>query len=292
MTWLAVASIVTEGAAPPGSVEQVPVTVDGESVRLQMRIYKPAAQGRFPTLVFNHGSTGYGTDSTRFKEPVDAPAVAAFFVQRGWAVVMPVRRGRGGSEGQYDEGFSTIRALGYSCISSLSLAGADRALRDVEAAMTAILEMPFVDVQRVAIGGLSRGGALSVAYAGMHPTQVVGVINFVGGWLGWPCPNMGSVNQALFNRGAPYPFESLWLYAENDSNYSLAHSHENFAAFTAAGGKGQFLELKVPAENGHWLPAFPTVWAPSVEAYLEQIGLPSQRHGAHPPLQRATFGSR
>ena len=89
-----------------------------------MRIYKPEGEGPFPTLIFNHGSTGYSTDPERFKESVDAPAVAEFFVQRGWAVVMPARRGRAGSDGLYDEGLSLNRA-GYSCDSSLSLAGAD-----------------------------------------------------------------------------------------------------------------------------------------------------------------------
>jgi dienelactone hydrolase len=253
-----------------------------------MRIYKPAGQGRFPTLVFNHGSTGYGIDSTRFKKPVDAPAVAAFFVQRGWAVVMPARRGRAGSDGQYDEGFSVIKALGYACVSSLSLAGADRALRDIDAAMTAIVQMPFVDTERVAIGGVSRGGVLSVAYAGTHPTQVKGVINFVGGWLGKPCPTMGSVNQALFNRGATYPGQSIWLYADSDSYYSLSHSRENFAAFTAAGGKGLFHAFAAPAENGHWLPTFPAVWATDVEAYLEHIGLPSRVQGAKPSVAQSS----
>jgi dienelactone hydrolase len=180
--------------------------------------------------------------------------------------------------------------LGYSCISSLSLAGADRALHDIEAAVTAVLEMPFVDPQKIAIGGLSRGGALSVAYAGTHPTQVRGVINFVGGWLGRPCPTMSSVNQTLFNRGAPYSGESLWLYAENDSYYSLSHSRANFAAFTAAGGKGLFNELTVPAENGHWLPAFPAVWAASVEEYLERVGLPSRTQGANPSIEGTSPG--
>ncbi|MGH7302169.1 MAG: alpha/beta hydrolase family protein [Candidatus Rokuibacteriota bacterium] len=39
--------------------------------------------------------------------------------------------------------------------------------------------MPFVDPTRVVIGGQSRGGILSVAYAGQHPQQIKGVINLV-----------------------------------------------------------------------------------------------------------------
>jgi len=84
----------------------VPVTVDGVTVRLQMRVYKPATSKPAPTLVFNHGSTGRGIDPAIMVRPIDFPALAQFFVHRGFAVVMPARRGRGGSEGQYDEGFA------------------------------------------------------------------------------------------------------------------------------------------------------------------------------------------
>ncbi len=88
----------------------VSVTVDGETVQLAMRIYKPAIVGPAPTLVFNHGSTGRGNDSSLFVRPLDFPPLAQFFVERGWAVVMPARRGRGGSEGQDDEGFAPDRS--------------------------------------------------------------------------------------------------------------------------------------------------------------------------------------
>jgi predicted acyl esterase len=92
-------------------ITMVPVTVDGETVQLAMRIYKPSTGGPAPTLVFNHGSTGRGTDPSIFVRPIDFPPLAQFFVERGWAVVMPARRGRGGSEGQYDEGFAPNRRL-------------------------------------------------------------------------------------------------------------------------------------------------------------------------------------
>jgi dienelactone hydrolase len=175
----------------------VPVVVDGQTVRLEMRIYKPARAGPVPTLVFNHGSTG--RDPRLFTRPLDVPALAQFFVQRGWAVVMPARRGRAGSEGLYDEGFALDRALGYTCDPAQSLPGADRALRDIAAAMDAILAMPFVDRDRVIIGGQSRGGILSVAYAGQQPEQIKGVINFVGGWLGTGCPPPARLTRRSFS---------------------------------------------------------------------------------------------
>ena len=252
----------------------VPVTVDGERVRLEMRIYRPATSDPAPTLVFNHGSTGRGTDPRAFTRRIDYPEVAKFFVDRGWAVVMPARRGRGGSEGLYDEGFAPNRALGYVCDPSLSLAGAERALRDVEAAMDAILAMPFVDPTRVMIGGQSRGGILSVAYAGRRPEQVKGVINFVGGWMGAGCPY--PINRTLFVRGARYPGETLWLYGDEDRFYPLSHSRDNFAAFQSAGGKGHFHEFP-PGAGGHGIWQFPKNWAPLVQGYLERQGLASQK---------------
>jgi dienelactone hydrolase len=263
------AALLFAVAAHAQEMSMVPVTVDGQAVRLAMRIYKPVASGPAPTLVFNHGSTGSGRDPSLFARPIDFSPLAQFFVQRGWAVVMPARRGRGGSEGQYDEGFAGDRAAGYACDESLSIPGADRALRDIEAAMDAILALPFVDRSRLVIGGQSRGGILSVAYAGQRPEQVKGVINFVGGWLGDRCPVASAVNQALFVRGARYPRQMLWLYGDQDPFYSLAHTRDNFSAFTRAGGQGTFHEFPPPAgSNGHRIVGFPDPWAPIIEAYL------------------------
>ena len=252
----------------------VPVTVDGERVRLEMRIYEPTAGTPAPTLVFNHVSTGSGTNPEAFTRPLDFPEVARFFVARGWAVVIPARRGRGGSEGQYDEGFAPTRSWGYACDPVLSVAGADRALRDVQAAMDSILAMPFVDRRRVVIGGQSRGGILSVAYAGQHAEQVKGVINFVGGWNGARCQHAATINQSLFVRGARYLDETLWLYGDEDPFYPLSHSRANFAAFQAAGGRGTFHELP-PEFGGHYIWRRPDRWAPIVEGYLKRLGLPS-----------------
>lgn len=147
----------------------VPVTVDGEQVRLAVITYRPAGNGPFPTLIFHHGSTGRGNDATLFARPYNPRPTVEWFVARGWAVVLPSRRGRGGSEGRYDEGFEINRSSGYSCDTSLSLPGADRALRDIEAVTPLLLAQPFVDRSRVAVGGQSRGGILSSPGAASIP---------------------------------------------------------------------------------------------------------------------------
>jgi hypothetical protein len=56
--------------------------------------------------MFNHGSTGKGTNSALFTETLFDVDLADFLNNRGWIVVFPQRRGRGRSDGLYDEGFS------------------------------------------------------------------------------------------------------------------------------------------------------------------------------------------
>jgi dienelactone hydrolase len=273
---LVLIALLLAATAAAQETQLVPVAVDGETVRLAIRVYRPSGEGPVPTLVFNHGSTGTGRDPGRFARPIDFPELAAAFVKRGWAVVMPARRGRGGSEGLYDEGFDGDRALGYACEPALAIPGAERGVRDIHAAMRVILAMPFVDRERLVIGGQSRGGILSVAYAGEHPAGLRGVINFVGGWSGaYRCPS--EVNATLFRRGAGYRGETLWLYGEGDAFYAIAHSRRNFAAFLTAGGAGTFLEYMPPTGvDGHQIVSQPALWTPAVEAYLRRQGLPAR----------------
>ena len=112
---------------------------------------------------------------------------------------------------------------------------------------------------------------MSVAYAGLHPERVAGVINFVGGWLGEGCWTASAVNHALFERGAPYGRPTIWLYGQNDSFYSIAHSRDNFAAFEKAGGKGKFLEFEAAVGQGHGLIGRPKLWSGPIDLYLNSL---------------------
>ena len=248
----------------------VPVTIDGEMLKLATITYKPLGAGPFPTLIYHHGSTGGSADPAVIAQPYDPKMLAAWFTTRGWAVVLPQRRGRGGSEGAYEEGISI-------CEPELALAGAERGLRDIDAITAAILAQPFVDRSRVAIGGQSRGGILSVAWSGRQPAAPRAVINFVGGWLGSRCWSRDEVNQSLFKRGAAYDKPTIWLYGDKDPYYPLRHCRANFAAFEAAGGKGELHEYTPPdGLNGHQISAVPGLWTATLETYLGSQGLPAR----------------
>lgn len=244
---------------------------NGKPVRLEVVLFKPEGEGPFPLLVFNHGSTGTGKLPDRFTRTLWNFGLADFFLDRGWMVAFPHRRGRGRSDGLYDEGFAPLRSNGYSCDPQRSLPGADRALDDIEAAVGTLLRRPDVSPGPILMGGNSRGGVLSIAYAGKHPEQILGVINFVGGWISEGCGYADLINKTLFQRGATYDRPTLWLYGKDDTYYSIAHSRSNFDAFRTAGGKGTFLEFDVGVVNGHDLIANPSLWRSAVSHYLDSV---------------------
>jgi hypothetical protein len=105
----------------------------------------------------------------------------------------------------------------------------------------------------------------------MHPEQTLGVINFVGGWLGEKSPGADLVNQTLFQRGARYDQPTIWLYGQGDIFYSIDHSRKNFAAFEKAGGQGKFIEFDVPSDVGHNVIHYPDLWAGPIGDYLNSL---------------------
>ena len=251
---------------------QTDLIEDGKPVRLEVMIFHPAGAGPFPLAVINHGSTGRSTNPNRFALTWFATDLADFLNERGWIVAFPQRRGRGKSDGLYDEGFAANRALGYSSDIDITLRGADRALSDIDAAITMLRRRPDVARTPILLGGNSRGGVLSIVYAGLHPAQVAGVINFVGGWLGEGSVTGSTVKRLLFERGASYGRPTIWLYGRNDSFYSIAHSRENFAAFEKAGGQGEFLEFDMPFGQGHSVIGRPNLWSGPLDSYLSSLG--------------------
>jgi hypothetical protein len=122
------------------------------------------------------------------------------------------------------------------------------------------------------ISGVSRGGALSIAYAGTRAGVFIGATNFVGGWMSDYSASTRKINNTAFRRGAANKSPTLWLYAANDPFYSISHSRNNFDAFINASGTGNFHVLAVlPSDNGHRISSNSTLWTTLVDAYLARV---------------------
>ena len=144
-------------------------------------------------------------------------------------------------------------------------------MTDIDAAIAGLRRRQDVAPGPVLIGGHSRGGLLSVAYAGMHPEQSLGVINFVGGWISERCTVAELINQTLFVRGARYGRPTIWLHSQADYFYSIAHSQKNFAAFEKAGGQGKFFAFDRPSDAGHNVVHYPDLWTDLIGDYLNSL---------------------
>jgi len=244
---------------------------DGATVELAVALYTPSGDGPFPLALVHHGSTGNGTDPQAFGRFFANDWFADVLNAHGWIAAFPQRRGRGGSDGLYNEGFAEDRSQGYSPDTQLSMAGAERALIDANAALIALQQQPNVSPEPVLLSGFSRGGVVALMQAGDDPENTAGVINFVGGWMG---EGFGDpeVNPTLFRRTGRYDGSVLSIYGEEDPFYSIEHSLSNLAAMEEMGAESEVHVVSVPGYNrGHWLMFQPTLWEEIVSDYLVRI---------------------
>lgn len=247
--------------------EKIFVQSSEPRVQLEVVIVKPPQDGGpYPTIIFNHGSTGRGLNKALYKRTISPAVISSYFADRGWMTVFPQRRGRGKSGGDYGEGLASDGS-GYSCNPEIALDGFERAVEDMDDVMRGIENMRDIDQSQLVIGGVSRGGILAIAYAGMRPGRFMGAINFNGGWLGRACPSHETLNPQLFERGAASGIPTLWLHGSYDQYYRIGHCRGNFDRFLASGGQGRF----VSAPAGHALMIKPALWKQHLDEYLVTI---------------------
>jgi dienelactone hydrolase len=234
--------------------------------KLEVVAAKPQHDGPYPTIIFNHGSTGRGQNKALYSRTICPAVVGNYFVDRGWVALFPQRRGRGKSGGVYGEGLASDGS-GYSCDIEIAMAGFERAVEDVDAVVRYVRERSDVNQDQLVIGGVSRGGILAIAYAGMRPNTFRGAVNFNGGWLGRGCLSHETVNPLIFERGAPSEISTLWLHGSYDQYYRIGHCRGNFERFLSAGGQGKF----VAAPMGHALMFKPALWKNDLNQYMDEI---------------------
>jgi dienelactone hydrolase len=275
LTRATLAQAMAVPASVPGAVNsttlRIPVTEvgpDGRRLTLEATLYRPAGTGPHAVLLFNHGSTGGGAVAP--SATMRPHRLAAFFVERGFAVLAPMRRGRGASDGAHAEYEGT-------CDPQILNPGLARAVEDVDAAMAYLRREPWADADRVLIAGQSRGGILSVAYAAERPSAVRAVINFAGGWTSQRCDERGQgFNQPTFaSLGGRSRVPTLWLYGEEDSYYSAARIRRYHDAFVQAGGSATLHLAPAFGADGHRLVDRVELWKGPVDEFLRGLKLAS-----------------
>ena len=195
---------------PPWEDLRIPVrsvvgAAAGRTLQLQAFHYRTRLPGRQPLVTLNHGSTDGEVPDVTSVYPFEPEA--RFFLARGCSVLALMRKGRGHSDGPL------LEEEGENEAEEMQL---DSGLEDIHAAVAHMTSQPHVDPSRVVVGGQSRGGLLSMAYAGRHPEHVAAVLSFVGGWWGEGNDRNGFNRQQAVWAGAGTTAPMLWLYGEGD----------------------------------------------------------------------------
>jgi len=186
-------------------------------------VYKPAGTGPFPTVLYNHSSSG----GMLTKQAFDL--IGPLLNARGWALFAPYRRGQGTSSdaGPYvmDE-VDAARARGGDTLASQTLARllSTEQLQDQLAALEWLKQQPFVRPAQIAAMGNSFGGIETVLGAA-HPGYCAAV-DAAGASISWDdAPDL----QRIMLQAVQHSLVPIFFFqAEND--YNLAPSRTLYAA--------------------------------------------------------------
>ena len=238
-------------------------TPDGaRPIMLEATFYPSAGPGPAPLAIFTHGSD-VGRNQLR---TWSFSTEAHWLRDDGFAVLALMRRGRGRSEGiNGEENFERNHEGSLIGVS----AGVAQAVEDLESAIAYGRTLPGIRPGSVLLAGQSRGGFLAMHYAGLKPGEVMGVVNFSGGW--YPYGPVTTPYYANAGRGSAEKVPQLWLYADNDKLYPEALIHEYYQAFTAAGGHARFELLRGVPGDGHLLRLQPGRWRPIADEFLASL---------------------
>jgi dienelactone hydrolase len=145
------------------------------AVPLRTTVFKPqdeASQSplRRPLAVINHGSE-------EGREATSMPVfywLSRWFVERGYVVVLPQRRGYGATGGEAKEAKD-------NCSDPDHFTAGMEAADDIEGALRFMRTQDFIDPARIAVVGVSTGGWGALALAARNPDGVRLIVNFAGG---------------------------------------------------------------------------------------------------------------
>src|SRR5262245_53894367 len=256
------------------AVHSVPVPGTGSSIVVTS--FRPPGNGPFPWIVLSHGTATTAAANRAIGRYRPLPPIREW-LHRGYAVVVPVRRGYGASGGEH-----FADAYGSCAAPDFRRAGEGAAL-DLLATVAWAKAEPDLDARRWLLVGQSAGGFASIYTATKHPDGLVAVLAFALGRGGDPQKRPGEPCASdqmavLFAAIAPHVrVPVLWFYAENDQYIGPRVQKLWFESFRSAGGRGELVVIPpFPERQGHGV--FPStrgipLWTDAVSRFFATYGL-------------------
>jgi dienelactone hydrolase len=274
---LATAAAAVESAKTPGP--QGPeggldrrqawlIPLPGERLLMHAIVLRPPGPGPFPLAVINHGSVQSSFERGRFQAS-DYPYVSRWFLDRGYAVVLPVRPGHGETGGPYFEDQGRCENPDY-VKSGLAIADS------IQATIDYVGGQPFAAKAGAVVVGQSAGGWGALALASRNPGAVRAIINFSGG-RGGHADDIAGKNcapdrlvAAAAELGTTARVPTLWLYSRNDSFFNPDLSRQMYEAFHG-GSVAEYHLLPPIGPEGHLFidnAESAPLWIPILDRFL------------------------
>jgi dienelactone hydrolase len=235
-------------------------------VRLETTIFRPPGTGPHPVVMINHGkSKGDPAYQRRSRYLV----VVRQFLQRGYAVAIPMRQGFSNSTGYYKQTACNFARNGLG------------QAEDVRHVLDYLGEQSDLDTSRVVIMGQSHGGLTTLALGSLGLPSVVGLVNFAGGLRNNDCTSWGSQLAGYVATYAPTTtVPSLWFYGDNDSVFPTEVWKAMYAQYQKAGGNARLVAFGKFGRDAHAMfggrKGLP-IWLPEVTRFFDQLGLPFKK---------------
>jgi dienelactone hydrolase len=254
----------------PFVLQPLRVLLGGDSGVLEALFVRPSEPGRYPLALIAHGSPRSPADRANMT-PLGMLPQALEFARRGWAAVIVMRRGYGGSDGGWAEAFG-------SCDNPNYIATGTAGAADLKTTLEFVSHRPDVDPNRMIAVGVSAGGFATVALTADPPPGLVAAISFAGGRGSLENDRVCRPDRLIdafraFGKRSRVPM--LWVYAANDHFFAPALAQQFKAAFASGGGSVDFVAAPAFGEDGHGLfsPAGIPDWTPDVETFLQRQNL-------------------
>jgi dienelactone hydrolase len=283
------------GPEAPRMREQLWIVPSGDPARvLRATVFRPEdppgqTAPRRPLAVINHGTS----ESTRVS--VSMPVfywLSRWFVDRGYVVILPQRRGHGATGGTLAEDVGTCSRPAHDLAGRI-------AADDIEAVVDYMAKQSFVAPSDTVVVGVSTGGWASLALAARNPANVRAVINFAGGRGGHAGGRANAIcgkqeligAAAIYGKSARVP--TLWFYARNDSYFNPELATEMATTWNHSGGRAALHILPSYGEEGHDVAEDQTgwsLWGDAVDKFLnDAASVPVAANGRVDPQTTASI---
>lgn len=260
-------------------IVQVPLVLSGlfgkKEVLLTATTFHPLGEGPFPLIILSHGTNSDPVIRHKIGRYRLVPQIREF-LKRGFAVLVPIRRGHGSTGGTWVEHYGT------SCTNPFYYEAGMETAKEIMAAIHYGSKLSYVQPDKILLVGQSAGGFGSLATASLNPPGAIGVVNFSGGHGGNPDtrPGMPCASERLvdtirkFAKTIKIPV--LWHYAENDLFFGPQVVRDMFAAFQEAGAAGRLVIQPSFGKDGHSLfgsrNGIP-IWTPEFDRFIMELGV-------------------